>query len=273
MLKPGAHVWCDDEEMTLVELKSLGVAVLERENGEHVTRPTATIRLNQRPLNQRKADIAAIDPERWKEAWNIANQMDVLMAIPDAERTAQDIDRVAKFFGKNRSTIYRWMEKHRANGSVSALLRKSRSDAGSRRLDARIENIIAEQLEKGYLGPNRRSVASVFNDIKEACAALNITPPDVSTVRSRVNALDPKLVTERRYGRKYADERYNPLRGSFPNANYPLAVVQIDHTPMDVIVVDEVWRKPIQRPYRPPLAFCARARQRVGGAPGRFARC
>jgi hypothetical protein len=30
--------------------------------------------------------------------------------------------------------------------------------------------------------------------------------------------------------------------------NYPLAVAQIDHTPMDVIVVDEEHRQPIQRP-------------------------
>ena len=36
--------------------------------------------------------------------------------------------------------------------------------------------------------------------------------------------------------------------GHFPGADCPLAVAQIDHTPMDVIVVDEEHRQPIQRP-------------------------
>lgn len=38
------------------------------------------------------------------------------------------------------------------------------------------------------------------------------------------------------------------LTAHFPGAEYPLAVAQIDHTPMDVIVVDEEHRQPIQRP-------------------------
>src|SRR5215831_13049621 len=38
------------------------------------------------------------------------------------------------------------------------------------------------------------------------------------------------------------------LRATSPGADHPLAVAQIDHTPMDVIVVDEEHRQPIQRP-------------------------
>ena len=43
-------------------------------------------------------------------------------------------------------------------------------------------------------------------------------------------------------------EKYEPLKGHFPGADCPLAVAQIDHTPMDVIVVDEEHRQPIHRP-------------------------
>jgi len=39
-----------------------------------------------------------------------------------------------------------------------------------------------------------------------------------------------------------------PHQGHFPGADRPLAVAQIGHTPMDVIVVDEEHRQPIQRP-------------------------
>jgi putative transposase len=40
----------------------------------------------------------------------------------------------------------------------------------------------------------------------------------------------------------------SPSRATSLDADYPLAVAQIDHTPMDVIVVDEEHRQPIQRP-------------------------
>jgi transposase InsO family protein len=39
------------------------------------------------------------------------------------------------------------------------------------------------------------------------------------------------------------------FRGNFPAAHRPLAVVQIDHTKLDLIVVDEVDRKPLARPW------------------------
>lgn len=249
MLRPGAQVWCEDEMVTLVELKSLKEVVLQKADGEKVTRPASEVKYNRSGSRHRRGDLVAIDPEKWRNAWDISRHVRELLAIPDTERTTEDIDKVAKFLGKSRATVYRWLDNYRKNGSISALLRKPREDVGSSRLDARVEQITSKHIRTSYLTENRRSMASVAKDIKEECLAQKLAPPDASTVRARIYALDPKLVAEKRYGKKYADERYNPLMGSFPNANYPLAVVQIDHTPMDVIVVDEIWRKAIQRPY------------------------
>jgi putative transposase len=53
----------------------------------------------------------------------------------------------------------------------------------------------------------------------------------------------------KRHGGKKAREKYEPLHGSFPGANVPLAVYQIDHSPIDVILVDEKYRRPIGRGY------------------------
>ena len=52
----------------------------------------------------------------------------------------------------------------------------------------------------------------------------------------------------KREGRKAARDRYAPVKGSL-NSDYPLALVQIDHTLVDVIVVDSETRAPIQRPW------------------------
>ena len=47
----------------------------------------------------------------------------------------------------------------------------------------------------------------------------------------------------RREGRKAARDRFGPVTGSL-EADWPLALVQIDHTLVDVIVVDSVTRVP-----------------------------
>lgn len=42
---------------------------------------------------------------------------------------------------------------------------------------------------------------------------------------------------------------FDPVRGRFPGADFPLAYVQIDHALLNVIVVDEVSRRAIGRPW------------------------
>jgi putative transposase len=55
-------------------------------------------------------------------------------------------------------------------------------------------------------------------------------------------------VVARRLGRKAPRDRYAPAVGSL-EPKWPLALVQIDHTLVDVIVVDTATRAPIRRPW------------------------
>lgn len=249
MLIPGKKVWCDAEEMTLFDIKSINEVILQKSNGEKINRPVSDVRLAPTGATRRKEDLAAIDPEKWRNAWEACRHINALMSIPASKRTAEDVSKAAKILGKDRATIYRWIKRYTENGTISSLLRKPRNDIGSKRLSEAVETIITNTLNSNFLTNQRRPIISVTRDIKDACIAKNLPAPDASTVAARIRALDPKLVAEARYGKKYADEKYLPLDGSIPNADYPLAIVQIDHTPIDVIVVDEVWRKPIQRPY------------------------
>lgn len=249
MLIPGKKVWCGGEEMTLFDIKSLTEVVLEKSTGEKICRSVADVKLASPGSTRRKEDLVSIDAEKWRTAWEVCRHINALLAIPNSERTAEDVGKVAKFLGKDRATIYRWIKRYTDNKTISSLLRKPRNDIGAKRLRPEIEAIITKNLDASFLTSQRRSISSVAKDIRAECLANNLRVPDPSTVSARIGALDPKLVAEKRYGKKYADEKYLPLVGSIPNADYPLAIVQIDHTPMDVIVVDEKWRKPIQRPY------------------------
>jgi putative transposase len=55
-------------------------------------------------------------------------------------------------------------------------------------------------------------------------------------------------VIARRLGRKAARDRFAPVTGSL-EPKWPLSLVQIDHTLVDVIVVDSATRAPIRRPW------------------------
>ena len=118
--------------------------------------------------------------------------------------------------GKHPATIYRWLEAYERSERVSVFLRKGRSDRGKNRLSNKVNAIIENAIKKIYL-----------------------------KAEQRVAALPDRLKLEKRKNRKAAAERYEPIKGHFPGADYPLAVAQIDHTPMDVIVVDEEHRQPI----------------------------
>lgn len=67
-------------------------------------------------------------------------------------------------------------------------------------------------------------------------------------MRRRVQARPASQLVARREERKAARDRFASVTGSL-QAPRPLSVMQIDHTLVDVIVVDSITRMPIQRPW------------------------
>jgi putative transposase len=94
----------------------------------------------------------------------------------------------------------------------------------------------------------RRTVAAICKEIARQCRVRGLRVPSRGAVARRIACLDPATSTAAREGR----EAIRPLRsagGAPPEITGLLEQVQIDHTPVDVIVVDEQHRKPIGRPY------------------------
>jgi len=186
-------------------------------------------------------------------AWQIAiRRFQILRPIINmdkSERTFAHVKKAARSLGKHPATVYRWIENYERSERLSAFLRKERSDRGTTRLSSKVEKIIDAAIRKIYLTAERPDVAAVIEDVYLQCFKNKIDKkPAPNTIRARVSTLSDRLKVERREGKKRAAEKYEPLKGHFPGADYPLAVAQIDHTPMDVIVVDEEHRQPIQRP-------------------------
>ena len=92
------------------------------------------------------------------------------------------------------------------------------------------------------------TISGLKEAIRIRCLHASLKPVSRKAIEMRIARLDPRLVKRGRHGPKAAHEAFGPVGGSY-EINEPLAVMQIDHTPVDAIVVDSLTRKPIARPW------------------------
>lgn len=147
--------------------------------------------------------------------------------------------------------IYTLLRAYRASGGIlSALVpAKPSGGKGKGRLSAELETIIETTIQEEYLTPQKRTAQRIVDEVRRRCHRANLQPPGDKTVRRRLQALRADDTLRRREGTRRARQQFEPVPGTFPPPPWPLAVVQIDHTPVDLIVVDEQYRRPIGRPY------------------------
>lgn len=110
------------------------------------------------------------------------------------------------------------------------------------------ESVIREVLTKRYLSRQRPSLAVVYGDVVRACRRQGLATPARNTVAARVALLHPAQVAQAREGSDAA-RSLRAAGGAPPEVGALLEQVQVDHTVIDVIVVDERDRLPIGRPY------------------------
>jgi putative transposase len=195
-------------------------------------------------------DLVSVPEEAWQTAVKRFEILKPLLDIDSTQQTLAHVKKAARALGKHPATVYRWIENYKRSERLSVFLRKERSDRGTSRLSSKVDKVIDAAIKNIYLTAERPDVAAVIEEVYLQCFKGKIKKkPAPNTIRARVSTLSDRLKVEKRESKKRAEERYEPIKGHFPGAVYPLAVAQIDHTPMDVIVVDEEHRQPIQRPF------------------------
>ncbi|WP_235865945.1 hypothetical protein [Pseudovibrio exalbescens] len=107
------------------------------------------------------------------------------------------------------------------------------------------EAIIGHVIEGRYLKRQKARPSEIVRAVLVECRKAGISPPSEATIRRRVNLIDKGVASRLRAD----DPGTKPILGATPIPKYPIDVVQIDHTPVDVILVDPFERLPIGRPY------------------------
>lgn len=249
-LIPGCTVLHKEKQYVIVDIAGLDAVIAKN----MVSGKAERIAVNQLepdiPSGQNivRQDLLTVKDDDWLEAHKRFLSIRPLLILSDGPRTKEMVKRVADDNSINTATVYRWIRAYEKTGLVSSLLRSSRKDAGNSRLKPEVEKIIREVIEEEYLTEEQPTPADVWDVLKARCLELKLPTPHPNTLRNRISLISEEKKLMKRKGKKAAKEKFTPHKGSFPGADYPLAVIQIDHTPIDMIIVDDVNRKPIDRP-------------------------
>lgn len=245
-LQPGAAVAYQGRPQRILHVLDLNQVLLIDE-AQQITHAKVSDLTPAAPATQRCLDLLAVEDKAWKEASRRFEIIQPLLGKPN--RTRQDVAVRAAQFDQHENTLYDWVKRYEVSGLLTALVPRARNDKGIAKLSAAVEAIIKAVIENEYLTKQRKSQQKVCNEVRSRCAKAGIEPPHDNTIRKRIAALAGEQVTAKRLGHQAAEQAYSPIEGSFPGADWPLAVVQIDHTPLDIILVDDLHRRPVGRPW------------------------
>lgn len=190
--------------------------------------------------------LTMIPPAAWQEACEREAVIRPLTERPKLTRAA--VECAAAELGLNRSRIFELVGRYRSKPVASSLLDQGRGfPKGQHRLSPRLDGIISAEIDGFYLARPKPSLAQLVRSVRHACQSEGIEAPSLNTIVARAREVDAKRSIAARDGAKAAADRFRPVTRSF-DAEYPLHVVQMDHTPADVIIVDEHFRRPLGRP-------------------------
>ena len=192
-------------------------------------------------------DLSSIDAAAWEDA---RRYLPIIRRLAeDRARTRVKILAAARELGCGPTHVYALLRRYSDDPRLTSLLPRARGrKAGVRRLNPAVEAMIEAAIDEFYLTHQRPRVADLTAEVHRRCAAGGLNLPSRKAITTRVNGRKAREVVAKRHGRKAARDHFAPVAGSFA-ADYPLSLVQIDHTPVDVIVVDSEVRAPIQRPW------------------------
>ncbi|WP_394581216.1 Mu transposase C-terminal domain-containing protein [Cytobacillus firmus] len=101
--------------------------------------------------------------------------------------------------------------------------------------------IIKDAIEREYLSVRKPTKKAIYDLIEAKCTLNNLVPPLKITIYKLLGRISPKVADRMRLG-SISDQKYQDVTRGYSNneALYPLHMVQIDHTQLDLDTLDEV---------------------------------
>jgi putative transposase len=247
-LVPGVEVDYAGQRWRVTRILGPDAVVLKNESGETVAAEPARLAPPAETTLARSQlcpDERHFTDAQWAEAARRRDLMTGLAHRPS--RTLAHVDDVAKELGIKRRRVQALLSRLQAAGDDVAVFLPGSHALRAKRLDGTIEAIIAQAIDQHYAKPSRPTLASLHGDVAKRCTAAGVPTPSYWAVQRRVREWDQAKLNRRRQGPKAA-RGLRLLTGAHPGASAPWERVQIDSTPCDIHLVDEVDRQVIGRP-------------------------
>jgi putative transposase len=249
VIEIGEKVIFKNREAVIIRIVDLDqVSIQELQNNVIHTVKTSEIK-NYTNSTKKLPDnnISALTEKEWDEA---QRRFEIIKPILSNRKNFKLIESISIDKKIHYTTIYRWLKLYDETSVISSLLgHKKNGGRGKSRLSNEQDIIINNSINNLYLNPSKKSITKIVRDIEKNCKDKNIPIPHSNTIRKRIKSLSEEEVLKARFGKSKARDKFEPIKNSFPGADYPLSVVQIDHTKVDIILVDEHYRKAFIRPW------------------------
>ena len=191
-------------------------------------------------------DISEINDSEYNEA---KKRYEAILPLLEKNLSRKDSVEYSKKIGIHFTTLYRWQERYKSTGTILGLIsNKVGAKKGNTRLNNEIEILIKRIIDNYYLTIQKPSVQSVVDKVLAECKKMNIIAPHSNTIRNRIESITEYEKLKKQGNRGIARTKYEPAPNKF-EADYPLQLIEIDHTPCDIILVDDEHRLPIGRPW------------------------
>jgi putative transposase len=195
-----------------------------------------------------EAGTIRINDKAWKKAEHrvtLIKQLAEMNSVPGM--LAKE---VGLTLGISQQMVYKLIRRYRDSGGLLSSLAPSVSSGGrgKSRMPSTVEQIMTVVIAECYLTKQKRSMEDIGQEVRRQCIRAKLKPPSTNTVRDRIRLLSARDSIRQREGTNAA-RKLSAVKGSFPAVESPLDVIQMDHTPVDLIIVDEITRRPIGRPY------------------------
>ena len=187
-------------------------------------------------LDKLDPDANPYHPSRWRSV------------IGDAARELEDRHPPAP------STVQAWWRRYRATKSVTCLISRNKPSSGPRA--KRRYQIFEEAIASVYLTNQKLPKLKVVEEVLRRIDGINnglpaderIRKPARATIYRWLDNLQQDLVDKAREGAEAARVKYRAALGNVKVGSV-LERIEIDHTPLDLIVIDSLTMLPLGRPW------------------------
>ena len=201
-------------------------------------------------------------------------QMNGATLVPLIERVHGEI-KDANEIPHWRTVFYRWFKSYLASGEDPRVLvpnfkkrgstkrrfgqgrkaKKQKVSEKEMRLAEEVAGVVDDVIREEYLNPQRLSVQQVWERLDARIAEINqlripddrLPVPHRNSIYRIVSQLDEYEKDRARFGKHYADQKHRCNKPT-QRPTRPLERAEIDHTKLDLFVVDEDTRMPLGRP-------------------------